>query len=156
MNDLVLTDSETLLTQLTTHPSLREVASIVLKTALHELYPTLDIDPNLAIVRTPRWTVVNGELIPQKPFGETLTGAGGIDFFATQTPTLLPTHNLNTQATGAVISPSKIDNIRSPITVFYPTRCRSGGARESLQGNALNRDARVIVNVLSRASSLLR
>ncbi|WP_338493860.1 hypothetical protein [Pseudomonas trivialis] len=75
MNDLVLTDSETLLTQLTTNPSLREVASGTLKTALHELYPTLDIDPNLAIVRTPRWTVLNGELIPEKALGETLTGA---------------------------------------------------------------------------------
>ncbi|KRP62975.1 dermonecrotic toxin domain-containing protein [Pseudomonas trivialis] len=75
MNDLVLTDNSELLTQLTTGPSLREVASSTLKAALHELYPNLDINPNLAIVRTPKWSVLEGELLPEKALEETLTGA---------------------------------------------------------------------------------
>ncbi|QXH75905.1 dermonecrotic toxin domain-containing protein [Pseudomonas salmasensis] len=55
-----------LLTQLTTGPTTREVAATTLRSALKELYPTLNIDPNLAVVVSPRWEVV-GEAVERAP-----------------------------------------------------------------------------------------
>lgn len=56
-----------LLTQLTTGPTTREVAANTLRLALKEQYPTLNIDPDLAIVVTPRWRVVDGIVEPGPP-----------------------------------------------------------------------------------------
>lgn len=64
-----------LLTQLTTGPSPREVASNILRPALKELYPELDIDPDLAIVVSPSWLIVDKEVVPGVPQHESLTGA---------------------------------------------------------------------------------
>jgi len=64
-----------LLAQLTTGPSLREVAATTLRSSLHELYPDLDIDPDLSMLVTPRW-IIRGELIvPAAPDFQSLTGA---------------------------------------------------------------------------------
>ena len=41
-----------LLTQLVTGPSLREVASTVLRSTLAGLYPALELDPDLVMVRS--------------------------------------------------------------------------------------------------------
>ncbi|PRA29200.1 hypothetical protein [Pseudomonas poae] len=62
-----------LLTQLTTGPSHRDVAAATLRSALKEQYPDLDIDPDLAMVVTPRWRVENEVLVPAPPFAEPLT-----------------------------------------------------------------------------------
>ncbi len=51
-----------LLTQLVTGPSLREVGSTVLYSALAELYPALDLDPDLVMVGTPSW-ITEGERV---------------------------------------------------------------------------------------------
>lgn len=56
-------------------PSLREVAAATLRSALAELYPDLDIDPNLAILVTPRWQSVSGEVVPDLPHLQSLAGA---------------------------------------------------------------------------------
>lgn len=45
------------LTQLVSGPSLTEVASNALLAALAQLYPQLDIDPDLAMVATPAWLI---------------------------------------------------------------------------------------------------
>ncbi|SEM61225.1 hypothetical protein SAMN04487857_103197 [Pseudomonas sp. ok272] len=55
-----------LLTQLTTGPTSREVAATTLRSALKELYPTLDIDPDQAMVVTPGWRI-DGDLIRPAP-----------------------------------------------------------------------------------------
>lgn len=76
MNDTALSPSANdLLTQLATGPSLREVAAATLRSALAELYPDLDIDPNLAILVTPRWQSVSGEVVPDLPHLQSLAGA---------------------------------------------------------------------------------
>ncbi|WP_455929025.1 dermonecrotic toxin domain-containing protein [Pseudomonas fluorescens] len=62
-----------LLTQLTTGPTTREVAANTLRLALKEQYPTLNIDPDLAIVVTPRWRVVDGIVEPAPAHTESLT-----------------------------------------------------------------------------------
>lgn len=68
-------DGNALLTQLTTGPSIREVAAAILRPALKELYPELDLDPDLAIVVSPNWLIVGDEVIPGVPQHESLTGA---------------------------------------------------------------------------------
>ena len=62
-----------LLTQLTTGPSTREVAAATLRSALKELYPTLNIDPDLAVVVSPQWQVVDNAIERAPPFVESLT-----------------------------------------------------------------------------------
>lgn len=62
-----------LLTQLTTGPSTREVAAATLRSALKELYPTLNIDPDLAVVVSPQWQVVDNAIERALPFVESLT-----------------------------------------------------------------------------------
>jgi len=55
-----------LLTQLTTGPTAREVAATTLRSALKELYPNLNIDPDLAVVVSPQWEVV-GNAVERAP-----------------------------------------------------------------------------------------
>ncbi|AZF13453.1 hypothetical protein C4J93_5303 [Pseudomonas sp. R2-37-08W] len=62
-----------LLTQLTTGPSMREVASTLLRTALRDEFPTLDIEPDLAMVITPRWSIIDDVLQPTEPYVDSLT-----------------------------------------------------------------------------------
>lgn len=65
-----------LLTQLTTGPSIREVAANTLRPVLKELYPEQDIDPDQAIVISPFWLIANQtELVPGIPRAESLSGA---------------------------------------------------------------------------------
>lgn len=62
-----------LLTQLTTGPTAREVAATTLRSALKELYPTLNIDPDLAMVVGPRWQAVGDVVKPAPAVIEPLT-----------------------------------------------------------------------------------
>ena len=62
-----------LLTQLTTGPSSRDVAAATLRSALKEQYPLLDIDPDLAVVVTPRWRITLSDIQPLAPLCESLT-----------------------------------------------------------------------------------
>lgn len=62
-----------LLTQMTTGPTNREVAATVLRSALNELYPTLNLNPDLAMVVTPRWSIKNHVILPAPAFVESLT-----------------------------------------------------------------------------------
>ena len=64
-----------LLTQLTTGPSLREVAAATLRSSLRGLYPDLDIDPDLTVVVTPHWQITAGAILPGAPKFQSLTGA---------------------------------------------------------------------------------
>ena len=62
-----------LLIQLTTGPTSREVAASTLRTALREQYPTLDIDPDLAMVCRPRWRVIDDLIVSSRGPAESLT-----------------------------------------------------------------------------------
>ncbi|MGR3886618.1 dermonecrotic toxin domain-containing protein [Pseudomonas sp. 1152_12] len=66
-------DAYELLTQLTSVPTTREVASTTLRTALRELYPALDIDPDLAMVCRPSWRVVGDTIVSSSGYPESLT-----------------------------------------------------------------------------------
>lgn len=52
------------LTQLVTGPSITEVASTELRSALKTLYPHLNIDPSLAMVVTPTWLITGEKVKP--------------------------------------------------------------------------------------------
>ena len=67
------TDRDALLTQLVTGPSIREVATNALQPSLNSLYPTLRIDPRLAMVVTPGWTVQDQQVVPGPWYFESLT-----------------------------------------------------------------------------------
>ncbi len=62
-----------LLTQLTTGPSSREVAAVMLRAALLEQFPTLNLNPDLAMVVTPHWRVSKDAIEPDEPRVESLT-----------------------------------------------------------------------------------
>ncbi|WCM53412.1 hypothetical protein OH720_10485 [Pseudomonas sp. WJP1] len=64
-----------ILTQLVTGPSIREVASTSIRTALDTEYPQLHIDPNLTMVATPVWTLTDNQVLPGNSRFESLTDA---------------------------------------------------------------------------------
>ncbi|MBS4088362.1 hypothetical protein [Pseudomonas rustica] len=64
-----------LLTQLVTGPSLREVASTVLRSTLAGLYPALELDPDLVMVGTPSWISDGEQIIAGDTRFESLTDA---------------------------------------------------------------------------------
>jgi hypothetical protein len=68
-------DQEALLTQLVAGPSIREVATHALQPALKTLYPHLSIDPRLAMVVTPTWTLYEQHVVPGPRHFESLTDA---------------------------------------------------------------------------------
>lgn len=68
-------DQDALLTQLVAGPSIREVATHALQPALKALYPNLHIDPRLAMVVTPAWTLHNQRTVPGPRHVESLTDA---------------------------------------------------------------------------------
>jgi hypothetical protein len=73
--DFLQPNTVDVVTQLMTGPSLREVASKTLKPALKELYPSLDIDPQQAMVVTPSWVIENQRIVPGREQIESLTDA---------------------------------------------------------------------------------
>ena len=68
-------DQDALLTQLVAGPSIREVATHALQPALKTLYPQLSIDPRLAMVVTPTWTLHDHVAVPGPRRFESLTDA---------------------------------------------------------------------------------
>jgi hypothetical protein len=65
--------AEDVLTQLVTGPSIREVASSSLRTALDSAYPQLHIHPNQAMVVTPVWPLTDDQVRPGISRFESLT-----------------------------------------------------------------------------------
>jgi hypothetical protein len=68
-------DQDALLTQLVAGPSIREVATHALQPALKTLYPQLSIDPRLAMVVTPIWTLREQRVVAGPRHFESLTDA---------------------------------------------------------------------------------
>ncbi|MBY8929402.1 hypothetical protein J1G34_10200 [Pseudomonas sp. Wu6] len=62
-----------LLTQLTNGPTTHEVAAITLRSALRDLYPALNIDPDLAMVVSPHWHIVGSAVEPAPAVIQSLT-----------------------------------------------------------------------------------
>ena len=75
MPDTPSTNPDDILTQLVTGPSIREVASTSIRAALDTQYPQLHIDPNLAMVVTPVWTITDNQVLPGSSRFESLTDA---------------------------------------------------------------------------------
>lgn len=58
-----LDERSALFTQLYVGPSFRETASALLRQSLREQYPTLDINPDIAMVGTPTWRLIDDEIV---------------------------------------------------------------------------------------------
>lgn len=112
-----------LLTQLTTGPSSREVASTALRRVLREQYPALDINPDLAMVVTPRWRIIEDTIVQAPSVAESLTSV-----LARQAVSPAPViyldgeHYLSLQpaAWNAVHLPVKIDAVGRLINELSP------------------------------------
>ncbi|WP_308701615.1 dermonecrotic toxin domain-containing protein [Pseudomonas poae] len=68
------TVTQSLFTQLSVGPTFREVAGILLRDALQPLYPQLNIDPTVAQVGAPDWTIVDDQIIALPPHYQSLAG----------------------------------------------------------------------------------
>jgi hypothetical protein len=65
--------TDTLITQLSVGPDLRDVAAVLLRQHLRKLYPTLDLDPTITMVGTPTWLIVNDQVVSGFPTFQALT-----------------------------------------------------------------------------------
>ncbi|ETK24406.1 DUF6543 domain-containing protein [Pseudomonas sp. FH1] len=65
--------TDTLVTQMSTGPAFREVAATLLREQLKDLYPTLDIDPNVTMVGAPLWGIDDGHVVPVDRHYQALT-----------------------------------------------------------------------------------
>lgn len=74
-NATQLLDRSNLVNQTSQGPTLDDVSSQVLREALKQLYPQLDIDPDQTLIVTPGWRMVDGTLNADSPYVETLTHA---------------------------------------------------------------------------------
>ncbi|WP_223521266.1 DUF6543 domain-containing protein [Pseudomonas sp. GL-B-19] len=123
MPDTSSTRSEDVLTQLVTGPSLREVATNALRTALDAAYPSLDIDPVQAMVVTPTWTVSGNQVTPGLRRFESLTDALVRLTLSAQTATYIDGEHFLTLQPGvapAIQLPVKIDDIGRLINQLIP------------------------------------
>lgn len=59
--------TSSLINQLSIGPAFREVAAYLLRLQLRERYPTLDIDPDIVMVGTPSWQIIDGEIVALPP-----------------------------------------------------------------------------------------
>ena len=76
----------TLIAQMSTGPAFREVAATLLREQLQASYPTLDIDPNVTVVGTPLWDIVDDQVVPAGRHYQELT-----DILAVQSVLAEPT-----------------------------------------------------------------
>ena len=74
-NATLLLDRSNLVSLTSQGPTLNDVSSQVLREALKQLYPQLDIDPDQTLIVTPRWRMEDGTLSADSPYVETLTHA---------------------------------------------------------------------------------
>lgn len=74
-NATLLLDRSNLVSLTSQGPTLNDVSSQVLREALKQLYPQLDIDPDQTLIVTPGWRMENGTLSAEPPYVETLTHA---------------------------------------------------------------------------------
>jgi hypothetical protein len=95
-----------LLTQLLTGPSFREVAAVLLRQVLQKHYPALDIDPDISLIGTPAWEIIDEQvcatstvyrtlsdiLADQAVLGEPTQCIEGEHFLTQQPITEPPTH----------------------------------------------------------------
>lgn len=112
-----------LLTQLVTGPSIREVATRILRDDLKKLYPQLDINPAMAMVVTPTWKIIAGTVHPGSLRFESLTdtllrhsGSGGSVTYLDGEHFL----SLNPGATTPIHLPVQIDAIGRLINKLSP------------------------------------
>ncbi|MBT2294969.1 dermonecrotic toxin domain-containing protein [Pseudomonas fluorescens] len=64
---------DAVLNQLLAGPTSPEVASVLLRNALKQMYPELDLDPHNTVVAEPSWELVDGEIVELPTRYETLS-----------------------------------------------------------------------------------
>ena len=127
-NDPATDQRGALITQLYAGPSFRETAATMLRQSLQALYPTLDIDPNIALLGTPTWELAGEHIIAGPPTYQALS-----DILAKQAVLAVPTlciegeHFLTQQPfpEPAIHLPVRITDIAQTINVLAPVMLRA-------------------------------
>lgn len=130
-----------LLTQLCVGPAFREVAGVLLRRSLQELYPDLDIDPDIAMVGTPTWHLVNNEIVAGPTQYQHLS-----DILARQAVLSMPTlyiegvHYLIQQKNTHPIThlPVNISEIANQINILAPVMLTAFQEQQVAYWNASN------------------
>ncbi|TPG81756.1 DUF6543 domain-containing protein [Pseudomonas arsenicoxydans] len=123
MPDTPPTSPEDILSQLVTGPSIREVASNALRAVLDVAYPSLNIEPAQAMVVTPTWHIINGQVTPGDSRYESLTDALVRSTLSAKTVTYLDGEHFLTLQPGvnpSIQLPVKIDTIGRLINQLIP------------------------------------
>lgn len=138
------TPTDALLTQLCIGPSFREVASVLLRQSLQERYPNLDIDPDIAMVGTPAWDLIDNEIVAGPPAQQHLS-----DILAEQAVSGIPalyiegvhylTQQKNTHPTTHI--PVRINEIANLINVLAPVMLTAFQEQQVAYWNANNGNA---------------
>lgn len=119
--------TDTLIAQMSSGPAFREVAALLLREQLQALYPTLDIDPNTAVVGTPLWDIEDDQVVPAGRHYQVLT-----DVLAVQSVLAVPTLYIEGQhfltqlpvIEPAVHLPVRILDIASMLNTLAPVMLR--------------------------------
>ena len=123
MTEPSLPSAVEVITQLVTGPSPCEVATRALQPALKALYPTLDIDPQLAMVVTPSWLIADDQVIAGASHSESLTDVLVRLGLSGTTVTYLEGEHFLTLQPGVPVSlqlPVKIDAIGALLNELAP------------------------------------
>ncbi|WLH79307.1 hypothetical protein PSH81_26960 [Pseudomonas sp. FP2335] len=136
--------TDTLVTQMSTGPAFREVAATLLREQLQELYPDLDLDPNVTMVGTPIWGIEEGHVVPIDRHYKALTDVLAVqavlavpalyiegEHFLTQLPIVEP----------AVHLPVRILDIARLINTLAPVMLRGYQQAQTEYWNASEADS---------------
>lgn len=134
----------TLITQMSTGPAFREVAATLLREQLQDLYPTLDIDPNTAVIGVPLWGIEDDQVVPRGRNYQVLTDILAVqsvlgipalyiegEHFLSQLPIVEP----------AVHLPVRILDIASMLNTLAPVMLRGYQETQVAYWNATDGDS---------------
>lgn len=135
---------ETLITQLSVGPDLRDVAAVLLRQRLRELYPSLDLDPSITMIGTPSWAIIDDQIVSGAPSYKALT-----EVLADQVVSRVPAlyiegeHFLTQQPISepALHLPVRIDEIAKLINLLSPVMLTAFQEQQLAFWNTLQGDS---------------
>ncbi|NUU33606.1 dermonecrotic toxin domain-containing protein [Pseudomonas sp. C2B4] len=119
---------DALITQLSIGPDLTDVAAVVLRQSLQKLYPALDLDPNITMVGTPSWEILDDEIVAGPTHYRALTEIlADLTLYAVPALYIEGEHFLTQQpiAEPAIHLPVRIDEIAKMINLLAPVMLKA-------------------------------
>lgn len=123
-----LDERSALFTELYVGPSFRETASHLLRQSLREHYPTLDIDPDIAMVGTPTWQLIGDEIVAGPTHYQSLSEILAIQAVVAEPALYIEGEHFLTQqpiVEPAVHLPVRIGEIAKTLNLLAPVMLRA-------------------------------